>query len=80
MKAYKVTLFVIDFDDMGDFEIIKTLENTRYPNHCFGGLTVMSVEGKDIGEWSDEHPLNQTGKKEEEYKKLFGETQCQVKQ
>jgi hypothetical protein len=72
MKAYKVELLIIDFDGMGAGDIEATLENTKYPNHCFDGLSVKSVVEKDIGEWNDEHPLNQTDKCEDEYLRIFG--------
>ena len=71
MKAYKVELLIIDFDGMGREDITDTLENTRYPNHCFTGLSVMDVVEKDIGEWDDEHPLNQTDKCKDEYLRIF---------
>jgi len=73
MDVCKVELMIIDFDYMGAGDIKDTLENTKYPNHCFNGLSVMSVIAKDIGEWSDEHPLNQTGSHEDEYRRLFGD-------
>ncbi len=77
MEAYKVELLIIDFDGMGSDDIEETLENTKYPNHCFNGLSVMSVVGKDIGEWTDEHLLNQIDKCKGEYLRIFGNLQAE---
>ena len=59
MKIYKVELYVIDHDGLGDEEIASVLENTKYPNRCISP-DVANVESKDIGEWWDGHPLNRT--------------------
>ncbi len=70
MKAYKVTLLIIDTDDIGGEEIRDVLEQARYPNHCISP-SVKLVEERDIGEWSDEHPLNQRATAAAEYERLF---------
>ena len=72
MKAYKVTLLIIDFDGLGDSEITNVIANTHYPNHCINPL-VRNIVSRDIGEWSDDHPLNRGDTVESEYKRLFGE-------
>lgn len=71
MKAYLVTVMVIDHDRIGAKEIGSVIENARYPNHCISPR-VMSVLEKGIGRWSDDHPLNQTATWREEAKRLFG--------
>jgi len=76
MKAYKVEILVIDFDEVGGEEIKEVLENTRYPNHCIDPH-VMSIVEKDIGEWDDEHPFNLSHTMHEEYARLFGITSSQ---
>ena len=53
MKAYKVTLIVVDHDNMGADEIKLNIENERYTNP-----RVTEIESVDIGEWGDDHPLN----------------------
>jgi hypothetical protein len=58
MKIYKVTLFIIDHDELGEGDISETLESTKYPNRCISP-EVWEIESKEIGEWSDDHPLNQ---------------------
>lgn len=72
MKAYKVTLLIIDFDELGPEGIKDTLQNTRYPNRCLSP-TVQDVQVRDIGEWTDDHPLNYPGNVAAEYKRLFGD-------
>lgn len=57
MKAYTVSLLIVDHDALGRDEIKTVLENTRYPNHCILPQ-VFKVQEMDIGEWTDDHPLN----------------------
>jgi hypothetical protein len=71
MKVYKVEILIIDHDLLGSDSIKELIENTRYPNRCISP-EVMSIEGRDIGEWSDDHPLNFVSQTEAEYKRLFG--------
>ena len=70
MKAYKVELLIVDHDKLGANEIRSVLENNHYPNHCMEPH-IMDIQEKDIGEWTDEHPLNQLSTTIDEYKKLF---------
>ena len=58
MKAYILTIVVIDHDEIGGDEIVKTIENARYPNRCIDPHVEATAE-HDIGEWDDDHPLNQ---------------------
>ncbi len=58
MRAYKVTLLILDNEGMDPDEITQTLENQRYPNHCLSP-EVLSIYGAEVEDWSDEHPLNQ---------------------
>ena len=53
MKAYIATVLVIDHERIGKNEIDYLLEDNKYiiPH-------VMDIKEYDIGEWSDEHPLN----------------------
>lgn len=69
MKAYKVEILIIDFDEVGD-GIKELIENARYPNYCINPQ-VKSIVEADIGEWYDEHPLNQHSTAEEEYLRIF---------
>lgn len=71
MKAYRVELLIIDFDGLGPTEIEATLEHQKYPNYCISP-SVKAIEEKDIGEWTDAHPLNHSETANDEYKRLFG--------
>lgn len=73
MKAYKLEILVLDFDEVGD-GIKSIIEDARYPNHCISP-DVMSVQEVDIGPWSDNHPLNKRDQREAEFKRLFSPCQ-----
>ena len=66
MKAYKLEILVLDFENAGIEDIKTLLENTKYIN-----VQVKNYEVRDIGEWHDEHPLNNKNTAESEYYKLF---------
>lgn len=70
MKAYKIEMLIIDFDQLGERAIIETIETTRYPNHCISP-SVRAIECRDIGLWDDNHPLNNKNKADAEYARLF---------
>jgi len=70
MRAYKVEIMIIDFDDLGDEGIADVIENTKYPNYCISPQ-VKSVQSADIGEWDDNHPLNRKDTADAEYDRLF---------
>lgn len=71
MQVMKLVVTVIDFDGIGADGVKQTIENARYPNRCISP-EVRSVEVRDIGEWSDDNPLNHRDKSEAEYIRLFG--------
>ena len=56
MKVYKLTVCIVDFDDIGLESTISVLENQRFPNHCLHPRVVDAENGEV--EWSDKHPLN----------------------
>ena len=72
MKAHKVTLLIIDMDDIGTEELRLAIEETRYPNRCISP-EVYKIDTVDIGEWSDDHPLNQIETANYEWQRLFPE-------
>ncbi len=74
MKAYKLEVLVLDFDNLGGEEIISVLEDTRYPNRCINP-DVKSIVEKDVGDFDDDHPLNNKETSEKAYHELFDETQ-----
>jgi len=70
MQAHKVTLTIIDFDDVGSDEIKVIIENVHYPNRCISP-NVVDIETVDIGEWGDDHPLNCSDTEKDEWRRLF---------
>lgn len=70
MQVHKVTLTIIDHDEVGADEIRIVLENQRYPNRCIRPH-VASIETVEIGEWSDDHPLNSHDTDKAEFQRLF---------
>lgn len=70
MKVHRLVLMVIDFDDLGSDQVRDVLENARYPNRCIAPA-VMEMQTADIGEWSDDHPLNSSKTYVAEFARLF---------
>lgn len=62
---------VLDFDGIAD-RIPDVIEDVRYPNHCLSPK-VMTTEEADIGEWTDDHPLNNRTTQYVEFERLFKE-------
>jgi len=71
MQVIKLEVIIIDMDGLGAEEIKSVIENQRYPNHCISP-DVRKIEVREIGEWSDEHPMNYLNKRESELVRLFG--------
>jgi hypothetical protein len=67
MKAYKVELLILDHDNIG------VCEETFCEDFEYLFPKVMSIHSKDIGEWDDDHPLNQRDQCRQFYEKLFKE-------
>lgn len=74
MNAYKVELLIIDFDELGREGIEEEIKNTRFANDCIYP-SVMNIVERDVGDWDDDHPLNQTETQKTHYEKLFKEKQ-----
>jgi hypothetical protein len=70
MKAYEITLRIVDHDGIGAQDIRHVLENARYPNRCISP-TVAHISEADIGEWDDDHPLNKNETADAEWSRLF---------
>ena len=70
MKAYKIEILVIDFDGIGEDEIKSVIENAKYPNRCINPA-VMDTKERDIGDWSDDHPLNKYETMAQAYQDIF---------
>lgn len=69
-KVHKITLLVVDHDDLGAKESAVVLENARYPNHCMSPR-VVSIETREVN-WNDDHPLNQSSSWRRAFVALFG--------
>jgi hypothetical protein len=75
VKAYRIVVLVIDHDYLGSTErIAEVLEHANYPNDCISPR-VLSSETADIGEWSDDHPLNRRSTRDAALSRLFPATE-----
>lgn len=55
-KIHKVTILVVDHDDLGADDVADVIRNAHYPNHC---ISPTIVETQTVeSEWADDHPLN----------------------
>jgi hypothetical protein len=72
MKVFRVELMVLDHDDIGSSGIFGAIENTKYPNYCISP-SVESIDERDIGEWSDDHPLNKRSTASKVFAELFAQ-------
>lgn len=70
MKVHKLEIFIIDHDNLGIDEIVTVIDNTRFSNDCINPR-VISSQTVDIGEWSDDNPLNRKATQKQEIEKLF---------
>ncbi len=53
MKAYKIEILVIDNENIGEESIKEYIKNAKYIYP-----SILSIKSKEIGDWSDDHPLN----------------------
>lgn len=66
MKAYKITVLVLDFEGYGLDSAMMEIRNVRGAS-----CTPMASEEADIGEWTDDHPLNHQATADAEFSRLF---------
>jgi len=69
-NVYKLEVMIIDHDGIGEACVKAAIEDARYPNRCIAP-SVQSIEVRDIGEWSDDHPLNLRSTADAEFDRLF---------
>lgn len=69
VKLLKFEVCVIDFEDVGADDMRYHFDNMRYVN-----TVVIDCSTAEIGEWSDDHELNQQSATPEQYRKYFKET------
>jgi hypothetical protein len=65
-QAFKVELLIIDHEGIGKAEVQVLLENQK---HLFPH--VKAIKSVDLGEWTDDHPLNHKATIDAEYERLF---------
>lgn len=68
MKVYKVELLIINHDELQQDEVIEVIQQQKYPNYCINP-TVLKIKEYDVGDWDDDHPLNNRSTDAEEYLK-----------
>ena len=66
MKFHKLEVYVVDFENSGIGDIIAEIEQNRY--FC---MNVQAHETTDIGEWSDDHELNNCNTPVERFREYF---------
>jgi hypothetical protein len=73
MKAHLLQVLIVDHDHLGVDEVERTLEDANYPNDCIAP-SVLKSQSVDIGEWDDDHPLNDEDELITEVNRLFRPT------
>jgi len=71
MQIHRIVMTVLDFDELGADSVADAIVNTRYPNDCIAPH-IVEIQTRDIGEWSDHHPLNKASTAQAEIAQLFG--------
>ena len=66
MKAYKLEILIIDNEDRGIDNIKEIIESNRYVYP-----QILECNEFDIGEWSDDHPLNHSATQKEYISKFM---------
>ena len=72
MKVHQVVVTVIDFDDLGAEGVRCQMLESMSEAYTSMSPIVRSVKTVDIGEWSDDNPLNRHATTEDELRRLFG--------
>lgn len=70
MKIHKLTILIVDHDNLGAAGVTTELENANFANDCIRP-TVVEIDTRDV-EWSDDHPLNNSRTRSAEFRQLFG--------
>jgi hypothetical protein len=69
MKVHRVTLLIVDTDNIGADDVRDVIENAHYPNRCIAP-SVAAIETREV-DWSDDHPLNRADTQDAEFARLF---------
>lgn len=67
--AYKLEVYVMDFDNLGEEGVKSAIENARYPGRCISPK-VKAFESREV-QWHDQHPLNLNSQHDLAYGVLF---------
>lgn len=70
MQVHKITLYIVDHDNVGLESAAQMIEDASYPNRCLNPH-VISAESREIGPWHDDHPLNSHAEAKAELERLF---------
>lgn len=71
MKIYKMTVMVVDMDDIGGKQAVVELENGRFGNDCICPQVVDCVEADIPDDEFDQHPINFNATWKAAFDKLF---------
>lgn len=77
-KVHRIVLEVLDLDEVGIADIKAILENGNYPGDCIS-TRVREMQTRDIGEWDDDHPLNNAEEAHRFFFAIFGEEAPRLK-
>ena len=66
MKAYKLEVLVLDFEESEEDEVKRLIETNEYLM-----VNVITSKSKYIDDWNDDHPLNNIYTQEEAFEKMF---------
>lgn len=69
MKIHKLTILIVDHDNLGAASVKTELECANFANDCIRPK-VVEVDTRDV-EWSDDHPLNSSKTRDAEFRRLF---------
>lgn len=75
-KLHKVQFYILDYNN--NFRTLGDLENYINCTIRYGLPEHVHVTSTDIGEWDDDHPLNQVDCPESEYEKYFNENNDEI--
>ena len=75
-KLHKIQFYLVDPNN--DFNTSEDLESYLEYKIRYGFIKHMQITSVDVGEWADEHPLNQADCPESECEKYFNENNHEI--
>lgn len=70
MEVYKLEVLIINYEEVGEEELKIIIEDGRYPNDCINPC-ITKIQSYDIGEWEDNHILNNVSLSSKEAKEYL---------